>query len=169
MNAEERPSRRHGACPKSPIHCFGQLGIELAEEATRQLMKAGAAAAARVAFHEADLRAHPLHDATVVWYGPQPDTATIIAPELLPRLRRERPVGSTTRLLMTGAFLPPESEGACLTRAFLFLKRDSIATQEQLQEQLLSGDVPQRDFAVLYGGKRNGRRLVVEYLIEDGG
>ena len=68
----------------------------------------------------------------MVWYGPQPNTAKVIAPELLPRLRHERPVGSTTRLLMTGAFLPPEAEGARLNRAFLFLKRDSVATQAQL-------------------------------------
>ena len=59
---------------------------------------------------------------------------------------------------MTGAVLPPEAEGARLNRAFLFLKRDSVATQAQL-----SGDVAQRDFAVLYGGKTNGRRVVVEY------
>ena len=148
---------------RAKVTASARLGIELAEEATRRLVESGAGeAAARVAFHQTDLRAHPLHDATVVWYGPQPDTAKIIAPELLPRLRHERPVGSTTRLLMTGAFLPPEAEGARLNRAFLFLKRDSVATQAQL----LSGDVAQRDFAVLYGGKTNGRRVVVEYLVD---
>ena len=47
-----------------------QLGIELAEEATRRLVESGAGeAAARVAFHQTDLHAHPLHDATVVWYA----------------------------------------------------------------------------------------------------
>ena len=66
-------------------------------------------------------------------------------------------------MLMTGAFLPPEVEGARLNRAFLFLKRDSVATQAQL----LSGDVAQRDFAVLvYGGKTNRRRVVEEYLVD---
>ena len=126
-------------------------------------MKSGAGeAAARVAFHQTDLRAHPLHDATVVWYGPQPDTAKIIAPELLPRLRHERPVGSTTRLLMTGAFLPPEAEGARLNTGpssseTRWRRKRRCSPETWLNATLLR--------AVWSGGKTNGRRVVVEHFV----
>lgn len=119
--------------------------LELAREAALRL-----GIGARVAFHEADLRDHPLHRATVAWCAPHASTAARLATQVVGRLQSERPRGHTTRLLLAGALLPEAV--APLSRAYLFEAAKGAKDE----------------FAVLYGGStpQLGPRLVAEYRIE---
>lgn len=122
--------------------------LELARAAARRL-----GLGARVAFHEADLRDHPsLHRATVAWCAPHASTAAALASHAVGRLRRERPRGHVTRLLLAGALLPEAV--APLHRAYLF--------------EAGAGDGAAGEFAVLYGGStpQLGPRVVAEFRIE---